>query len=309
MLPPPFCDASAAAEVALNGPELGATHARLVSAGFTEDATWALINRVTEDPTTWTELRALHADVLAQHPDTPPQAVERVLLLRGLRRSIRLLPELRVADSVKRLLCEHVPLLIAPSPVLRRRCDIQHNSFIGLCKLSTLRRFPAGQLTWEISGIPRSWLLKVPPRDVLKVWRHVVVNMRGLAPMFVPHLSATRKDRAALLERESNRAYYRMAQSLALQTAVKGLIASSWLHSPETIAVSPHLLSFSRVLIENGAVLTTIGPADPDCGVFYRSPERKQAYDEGRFRPTTGLVLWARTDMLAWAAAHPELAS
>ena len=309
MLTPPFYESASAADAALNGLELGPTHRRLIAAGYPEEATWTMIQRVTEHPATWTEVRALHARLLAEYPDTPPHAVERVLLLRGLRRSLRLLPDVRVAESVKRLFCEQVQFLIAPSPAVKRRCDIQLNSFIGLCKLSTLRRFPAGQMTWEISGIPYSWLLKIPPRDALRVWRHVATKMRGLTPMFVPHLSATRRDRTALLERETTRAYYRMAQSIALQPEVRGLIAGSWLHSPDTMAVSPHLTSFSRVLLENGAIVTTIGPADPDCGVFYRSPERKRAYDEGRFRPTTGFVLWARRDMLAWLEAHPELAS
>ena len=298
----------AEAEAALTDGEFGLTHARLVADGASEDATWELIHQITEAPRTWGALPALHARFVARYGETAPHTFERVLLLRGFKRSLRSLPDLTVAESVKRLICDQVQLLIAPPPAVLRRCDLRRNSFVGLCKLATLRRLPAGQLTWEIGGVPRSWLLKIPLRDLLKVWRHIATRMRGLAPMFVPHLSPVRKDRVVLLERESNRAYYRMAQSLALQPAVKGLIASSWLHSTDTMVVSPHLTSFSRVILENGGVITTIGAADPDCGVFHRSPERKRLYDEGKFKPTTGLVLWARDDMLAWAAAHPELA-
>ena len=33
----------------------------------------------------------------------------------------------------------------------------------------------------------------------------------------------------------------------------------------------------------------------------------RRAFNEGRFRPTLGLIVWTRRDMLAWAADHPEL--
>jgi hypothetical protein len=113
----------------------------------------------------------------------------------------------------------------------------------------------------------------------------------------------------ALLEREALKAYYRMAQSMALQPDVKGLIASSWLHSPDTFEVSPHLSWLNRVFLEHGAVVATMGPASPDCGVLTRNLERQRAYTEGRFAPTVGLVVWPRREMLQWAANHPELES
>jgi hypothetical protein len=132
--------------------------------------------------------------------------------------------------------------------------------------------------------------------------------MRGFAPAFFIHLAFHGQKRGALLERDSNRAYYRMAQAMSRQPHVKGLVASSWLHSPDTMTASPHLTGLNRVFLENRALVTTMGPANPESGVFYRSPERRRLFDEGRFTPTTGLVLWPRADMLAWARAHPELA-
>ncbi|MGH9349370.1 MAG: hypothetical protein ACRD26_19140, partial [Vicinamibacterales bacterium] len=180
------------------------------------------------------------------------------------------------------------------------------NSFAAMCKVATLRRFPAGQLHWELSGLPRSWLLRVDPRALPRVWFYVAAKLRGCAPAFFIHLNANRRDRFALLERESNRSYFRMAQSLALQPHVKGLVASSWLHSPDTMRVSPHLTSLNRVFLEHGALVTTMGPAAPDCGVFDRSPERRRLYENGAFRPTTGLVIWPRDAMLRWADTHPE---
>jgi hypothetical protein len=113
----------------------------------------------------------------------------------------------------------------------------------------------------------------------------------------------------ALLEREALKAYFRMAQSMELQPDVKALIASAWLHSPATFEVSPHLAWLNKTFADHGAVIATMGPAPPDCGVFEKSRERQRAFSEGRFRPTLGLIVWQRADMLAWAAAHRELDS
>jgi hypothetical protein len=134
----------------------------------------------------------------------------------------------------------------------------------------------------------------------------VALRWRGFRPAFFPHVPATYPV-YALRERDALKTYYRMARSMALQPEVKGLIASSWLHSPDTFVVSPHLAWLNRVFRDNGAVEATIGPADPDCGVLTRNNERQRAFANGSFKPTVGLVIWPRREMLDWADRHPEL--
>jgi hypothetical protein len=263
------------------------------------------LRTVTETPATLEPLRALRSRL---NGEAPAGTFERVLLLRAWLTTLQRIPHLPLAESVKRLMCEEVRLVAAPSPSAAQRFDLDRSVFVAMSKLATMRRFPAGQLHWEVAGLPRSWVLKVRPSALPRLAYYVGMRMRGFAPALFIHLNANRKDRAALVERESNRSYFRMAQSLALQPAIKGLVASSWLHSPDTIAVSPHLNALNRVFVDNGALVTTMGAADPESGVFTRSPERRRLFEQGLFKPTTGLVIWPRTDMLAWAAAHPELA-
>ena len=264
-----------------------------------------LLAGVTEQPLSLRPLRALRAR-LGSEP--PPGVFERLLLLRAWLTSLDCVRSLPLADSVKRLICEEARFVAAPPSTKLQHFDLDRNVFIALSKLATLRRFPAGQLHWEIAGFPRSWVFKVRPRAQPRLAYYLGMRMRGFAPTFFIHLNANRKDRAALVERESNRSYFRMAQSLALQPEIKGLVASSWLHSPDTMAVSPHLASLNRVFLENGALVTTMGAADPDSGVFTRSPERRRLFDQGLFKPTNGLVIWPRAQMLSWATSHPELA-
>ncbi len=270
-------------------------------------ALYRLLSDVTEDPASVESLKALRDSLRLPEAAVATGEFERQLLLRAMRSSESRLASYPVDDSVKRLFADEVRAVESPSPAARSRFDLTKNIFVALAKIATLRRFPAGQMTWEVSGIPRSWLPKVPPQSLPQVVKYLA-KLGGLGPAFVPHLNAMRKDRAALVERETNRSWYRMAQSLRLQPHVRGLVASSWLHSPDTMRVSPHMTGFSRALLDNGALVIRHHRVDPDCGVFYRSPERKKLYDEGQFIPTHGMVIWPRKEMLAWADAHPELA-
>jgi hypothetical protein len=298
-------DVQRSVDEGLDRTELHATAREMDALGIDDDTCVSLLRGVTEAPASLQRIRSLRAQ-LARRPE--PGCLERILLLRAWRRSLERLPALTVDDSVKRLICEEARTVACPPRGSADEFDAERNVFVALSKLATLRRFPAGQLDWELSGMPRSWLARVSPRVLPRVAYWIAVRMRGSAPAFFIHLTAHSRQRRALVERESNRSYYRMAQSMARQPQVKGLVASSWLHSPDTMTASPHLTALNRVFLENRALVTTMGPAEPDSGVFFRSPERKRLFDEGRFTPTTGLVLWPRADMLAWAASHPELA-
>jgi len=232
-------------------------------------------------------------------------ALERLLLLRSALSALPRLSSLPVAEDVKRLFCETFEYIAVPPR--GAIFDARRGSFIALSKLVTLRRFPAGQFHWEQSGLPRSWLLKASGRERLRLLWSVATRLKGFGPVFFIHLNPIRKNRHVLTEQASDRSYFRMAQSLARQPEVKGLVACSWLNSPDTFAISPHLAWMNRTFADNGALIVRMGPADPNSGVLTRSPERQQAYEAGTFKPTLGLVVWPRSRMLAWAAAHPEL--
>jgi hypothetical protein len=177
-----------------------------------------------------------------------------------------------------------------------------------MAKVVTLRRFPAGQLHIERSGIPRSWLARLGPRRLARVLIFLARHVGARGPFFFHHLAWRRKNRFLLLEKEQNHSYFRIAQSLALNPEVVGLATESWLHSPETLRVSPHLAWLNRPFNEHGGMVVVIGEASESSGVFTGSAERRRLYEEGRFRPTTAMVIWPRAAMLQWARNHPELA-
>jgi hypothetical protein len=288
---------------ALTDPAFAAIASALDRRGTDLDRCVTYASGVTERPETVQPLAALKADLERDGLDLAEARFERYVLTAAALRSIDRLAEVPVSASVKAL-CRDVYVKL---PRRRPRLDLMHHSFVELSKVATLRRFPAGQFDWEPSGLPRSWLPKIRPIGALcRTLQLIALRARRFGPAFCLHTGVAGKN-YMLLEREAERSYYRMAHSIALQPRMIGLITSSWLFSPDTCAISPHLAWLCRIFREHGAVLATMGPADPSSGVLHRSPERTRAYEEGRLKPTVGLVIWPRDEMLAWARTRPDL--
>ena len=234
-------------------------------------------------------------------------AFERFLIVSAAHDSVDGLAGLPVDERIKDLFCQNFQMYAATPGKLPEPFDLARASFVAMARIATLTRFPAGQLDWEVSGIPRSWLLKVPFRALPRLVSSILFELRGFQPAFFSHINPNRRNQGILLERESLRSYHRMARSMERQPAIKGVITASWLYSQDTVAVSPHLAWLNRLFVENGGHVLPIGPADIDSGVLHRSPERQQAYEAGTFTPTEALVIWPRALMLAWAERNEEL--
>ena len=179
--------------------------------------------------------------------------------------------------------------------------------FREFAKMVTGRRFSAGLFHWDICGVSRSWLLKVPPRDVPGLVR-ALAKLRGLGPGMFPHLNPHRQP-GHLAEPAISDALAAMAETLESRPDLRGLVAASWLRSPDVHRVSPHLAAVNAPILAAGGFVTTVGTASPDCGIFERSRERARLYREGRLKPTTGLVIWPRADMLRWWRSYKVTAA
>lgn len=258
---------------------------------------------ITEVSATQRRLAAIKTALKSAMDDVGPGAFERFALAHAALCYERELASAPVSPIVKQLTATG----LARFADNRLALDAASDRFVALCKMATRRRFAAGQFDWESSGLPRSWLLRVRPRAAMaRLLRSIAFDWQAFGPVFFVHMPVSYPVHA-LFEREALKAYYRMARSMELQPQVKGLIASSWLHSPATFEVSPHLAWLNTLFAEHGALVATMGPAMPDCGALAQSVDRRRAFDEGRFKPTLGLIVWSRRDMLSWAADHPEL--
>ena len=278
----------------------------LARSGHSRTEVVALASSVDGSPASEESLRSWKESAIAHAGVGEDGVLERYLLLHASLQTLPTLSAVPVGESVMMLFCEAFQNLTRPAEVDRGLFTLGDARFNAMCKVVSLRRFPAGEFDWEISGIPRSWLLKMDRRDFPRVLWTIVLDLGGFAPTFVSHLGLFRKTRSMSKE-ENDRSFYRMAEAMALQPEIRGWSGSSWMRSPETHRVSPNLAWINQTILENGGVVTNIGPADPDGGILTRSETRRRAYEAGEFKPKEGLGIWPRRAMLAWAAARPEL--
>ncbi len=289
---------------ALEAPAMLAVGQMLTAAGRSVKDGTALIAQVGDAAPTQTAVSEF-ARSLPGADRQPEGAVERFLALHTILEHLDRVKQLPVAAGVKALFYDEFARFAADEST-SEWCRAGAFSFIVLCKKASLRIFPAGELYWEVSGFPRSWLSHIPLASLPKALHFFATRFRGFRPAFYFHLDPGRKNRI-LSPVELDRSYYLMAKSLELQPEAKGILTVGWLHSPDTHRVSPHLAWRNKIFEENRGFIGTIkGPVDLNL-VFHRSPERRKLYEQGKFKPTNGLILWAREDMRAWAAAHPEL--
>lgn len=235
------------------------------------------------------------------------RALERALLARAGLSLLDEISDLPVEDSVRHLVCKEIAFMATPSEETLPHFEVTGDRFMTMSKIVRARRFPAGQHQWEISGFPRRWLAKLSPLLLIKTTAFLFGKAGGLYPYIESHLAPVFRGVPMLLEREFWMAFYRMARSLERQPEIKALMASSWLHSPETHRVSPHLEFMNRPFEQAGGLIIEIGRSRPDDGFLKGDQKRAELYCAGQYRPTCGVALCSREQALAWADAHPEI--
>lgn len=278
----------------------GAIRHRLASFGVDDRALTSMLARVTDAPRGQDEVVRLRARVQAEEPGVPLGAVERYALMRVALGALAGIPRLPVPEDVKQLLLDEFLWLTRPSERESGWLVAPNYVFSALCKLVTFRRFPAGQLHWEVSGLQRSASWRVRWRDLPRLARGIM-SLGGFRPAFTPHL-AWRRRQIVLSEREHRRSLFLMAKALELQPDIRGFVGEAWFYSPDTPRVSPHLAWATRLFEQSGGTVVVSGRAPENSGVFEGSRARRQKANAGEFQPTIGLVIWPRSAMQRWAA-------
>lgn len=218
----------------------------LRSADVSVDAAKRLVSEVTEIAASQSGVLQLKQKLVTTGLDASATGLERYLLIQCALDSLKRLPAEAVSDEVKHLLCREYTQYTQPKPNRAREFRAGQNPFQASCKIATLRRFPAGQFDWEISGIPRSWFLKLRGEDIVRLPAYLLFRLGGRGPVFFRHFGVRRP--MILLETAADASYRRMAESLRLQPEIRGMVGCGWLSSPDTHRASPHLAWANRKL-------------------------------------------------------------
>jgi hypothetical protein len=106
-----------------------------------------------------------------------------------------------------------------------------------------------------------------------------------------------------------NRFYCRMAEMLALNPDVLGIVSMAWFYDPLVAQITPNL-AYVQDPIAHGAFRVHIG-SDPQQvrNAIFRSLPRRELYEQGTYMPTSYLIAWPRNSLISWAkrlAAGPD---
>jgi hypothetical protein len=94
----------------------------------------------------------------------------------------------------------------------------------------------------------------------------------------------------------------RMAEVLALNPGVRGIVGVGWFYDPAVSENSPGLAYIRRTQLRHGGFLVRIGTEPHHIqNAIYRSAVRRRLYEEGKYLPTCYMLAWPKASLMAWA--------
>lgn len=264
---------------------------------FSESEAWTLLNRTEDDEASVAPIKKLKAE-----HELKGDELEKLLLWHATQRALNHVPALPISSSVRTRLEQDLLQL----PATANSLEAGSNAFSRAAKLATLRRFPAGPMEWEVSGIPKSYFLRAKFSANIRFLAFAARSLRGLRPCFFLHVAPSPRNRALSVPKEVLRCYYRTVRSLEMQPEILGILANSWFHDPAAVRDNPQLEVLSRPFFDGG-LITLLGPAPPSSGVAVGNAQRRADYEAGKIRYHYGFVVWPRAAALRWANSHAEL--
>jgi hypothetical protein len=236
----------------------------------------------------------------------PPGSVERFGVLQA---SLAALPQLESQqshDSLNRQFCATIRRVASRAGGWGQYFHHNNDAFEELARIVSLRRLHAGQISFDIMGMPRAWLLKVHPLALPDLVRELIAEMGGLGPIVMPHLNYWRANPITMLQKENEISHHRIVQFMEQQPRIRGLVSASWLYSSEIESFSPHIAWLRDFYVDNGAYLVDMEVAHQEAGFLVGSETRRRLHADGKLRPRETLVIWSRERMLAWARETPQ---
>jgi hypothetical protein len=104
-----------------------------------------------------------------------------------------------------------------------------------------------------------------------------------------------------------DRCYLRIAELLLRDSAVKGMVGTSWYYDPALPAISPRLAYLQQRPLDAGAFLVRRGRgAIHTQRATLTSETRRKLYKEGKYLPVCYSLVWPRDALIAWAERAAE---
>ena len=159
-----------------------------------------------------------------------------------------------------------------------------------------------GPLIDPVAGIPRSWLLKGPLPQKLRMAR-MIRRLGSFRTVYQLHND--RRQVGAFNPAGWDAAYGIAAALMELNPEVRGLVGGTWWYDPEVSRMSPNLGYLRDVPERCGAEFFCLGEhEDTTRDALTNSLERWRCYAQGTYQPMTFAMIWDREGLLRAASVH-----
>jgi hypothetical protein len=169
--------------------------------------------------------------------------------------------------------------------------------------IARLKVFPNGFELYDIGiCIARGEAVK---GGLIGLWRFIkafrLQLLRPLGPFYEPHWD--RRYVAFFSELEYERCSVRVADMMAANPEIQGVVVPSWWYDPQLGQISPEMAFLLEVPKSGGARFMPLKGHNPYLltDSLAHSPVRKAAYEAGAYNPQSIMMVWPRAEMIAWA--------
>lgn len=166
---------------------------------------------------------------------------------------------------------------------------------LALCRQ---QMFPAGaRLVQPDSGVTRSLAWRDGLGQGLRLIA-LLLRCGGHRPWYSLHVHLSELDE--FTPDGWDTCLLRLADMLALNPEVKGIVGGSWFYDPALSSISPHLAYIHERPAKNGASFF-FSQIDNSGSAISRSRTRRRLYEQGRYIPQAYAMVWPRRSLISWA--------
>ena len=161
------------------------------------------------------------------------------------------------------------------------------------------RLFPVGPGLLEISGVPRSLLVRKDLGQFLRLASMMLFGLRGRGPLLTIHIHLSNVEQ--FNPEGWEKSYTVIGEILELNPEMKGLMRHAWFFDPVIAQISPKLAYLREIPQRHGAAVYYYSDEGADSGALTRSPTRRELFDKGEYTPRVYYLLWPRDRLISYA--------
>jgi len=206
-------------------------------------------------------------------------------------------------DSIRGLFAKEFQIITEELSYKSQNCYVysqdQFCKDLGICRQILI---PCGvQLAATVKRLPLRYFITTRVRHSVLLVDFVCRKLGSFGPLFNYY-----NHRRAFLEFNPDgwkACYLRTAELLQLNPSVRGVFGSSWWFDPKVAEVSPRFGFIRELPEEHGARVFNLGEDEESTqNALINSLERQRLHSAGAYKPKRYLMIWARNDLLHWAA-------